>query len=343
MEIILKELAALVNGRIVGKDDMVIKALSTIDNASESSLTFLSNVKYIKFLYDTTASAVLVNEDMVFNQPVSATLIYVKDSYSSFCRLLEVFNPGFILKKGVELPSFIAPTTILPENVYVGAFSYIGERVSLGKNVKIFPQVFIGDDVTIGENTIIYPGVKIYKQVKIGSNCIFHSGCVIGSDGFGFAPLPDGSYKKIPQTGDVIIHDNVEVGANTTIDRATLKSTIIHKGVKLDNLTQIAHNVEIGSNTVIAAQTGVSGSTRIGERCVIAGQVGIVGHISIANGSIIGATSGIHKSITQENCQWSGAPFYLHKETMRLYILEKNLPTLYKKVQELEEKLNKLG
>lgn len=341
MEIRLKEIAQLVNGRIVGDENILIKGIAPLEDVSENCLSFVSNIKYLKFLYDTQASAVLISEGLVPSHEVKTTLIYVKDSYGAFTRLLEYFNPEMIHRKGIEQPSFISPSVKLDESIYIGAFTYIGERVFLGKNCKIFPQTYLGDDVTIGENTIIYPGVKIYNGVKIGSNCIIHSGCVIGSDGFGFAPMMDGSYKKIPQTGDVIIHDNVEIGANTTIDRATLKSTVIHSGVKLDNLIQVAHNVEIGSNTVIASQTGVSGSTKIGSRCVIAGQVGFTGHISIADGSMIGARSGIAKSITEPNNQWSGAPVNLHKETIRLYILEKNLPEFYRRIQELEKKVNK--
>lgn len=342
MEIKLKEIAKQINGRIVGDENIIITGLAPLEDASEFCLSFLSNIKYIKFLSETQASAVLVSEGLIPSQEITATLVYVKDSYAAFTQLLEYFNPGMINKKGIEQPSFISASASVGENIYLGAFSYIGERVKIGKNCSIFPQVYLGDDVVVGENTVIFPGVKIYNNVTIGSNCILHSGCVVGSDGFGFAPLPDGSYKKIPQTGDVVIHDFVEIGANTTIDRATLKSTIINSGVKLDNLIQIAHNVEIGSNTVIASQTGISGSTKIGERCVVAGQVGFTGHINIANGSRIGARSGVQRTIVETDNEWSGAPIGLHKETIRLYILEKNLPELFRRVKELEKKLNQL-
>jgi UDP-3-O-[3-hydroxymyristoyl] glucosamine N-acyltransferase len=303
MEFKLRELANILHGRLEGDPDAIVCGLAAIDTPLSGSVTFLSNGKYTQYIYSTQASAIIVNNDFVPKEKVKPALIFVEDSYTAFTSLLNVFNSFNTDKTGIEQPSFISPSAKIGENVYIGAFSYIADNVVIGNNVRIFPNSYIGEHVTINHNTIVYAGVKIYPQTQIGEDCIFHSGCVIGSDGFGFAPMPDGSYRKIPQTGNVIIHDNVEIGANTTIDRATLQSTIIHKGVKLDNLIQIAHNVEIGSNTVIAAQTGVAGSARIGERCIIAGQVGIVGHIDLANGSVIGAKSGVPQAIKQENSQ----------------------------------------
>jgi UDP-3-O-[3-hydroxymyristoyl] glucosamine N-acyltransferase len=342
MEIKLQELAKRLNGRLVGNPDTVIYGLASIDSALEGSLTFLSNGKYTQYIYSTQASAIIVNSDFVPKEKLKPSLIYVNDSYTAFTSLLDFFNSYTPDKKGIEQPSFISPSAKLGSNVYIGAFTYIGEHVTIGDNVKIFPNSFIGDHVVINSNTMVYAGVKIYPLSQIGKDCILHSGCVIGSDGFGFAPMPDGSYRKIPQTGNVIIHDNVEIGANTTIDRATLKSTIIQKGVKLDNLIQIAHNVEIGANTVIAAQTGIAGSTRVGERCIVAGQVGIVGHIELANGTVIGAKSGVAQNIKIENAQWSGIPVLPHKETVRLNIMLKNLGELVQKVRDLEKTIEQL-
>jgi UDP-3-O-[3-hydroxymyristoyl] glucosamine N-acyltransferase len=342
MELNLRELAKILNGRLEGDPNIVICGLATIETALDGALTFLSNGKYTQYIYSTQASAIIVNTDFVPKTKLKPALIYVDDSYTAFTSLLDLFNSNNSKKNGIEQPSFITPGTKLGKNIYVGAFVYIGDDVIIGNNVKIFPNSYIGDHVRIGNNTKIYAGVKIYSLTQIGEDCILHSGCVVGSDGFGFAPMADGSYRKIPQTGTVIIHDNVEIGANTTIDRATLKSTIIHKGVKIDNLVQIAHNVEIGANTVIASQAGIAGSARIGERCVIAGQVGIVGHIELANGTIIGAKSGVPQTIKQENAQWSGIPILPHKETVRLNIMLKNLPEIIQKVRELDRTIEQI-
>jgi UDP-3-O-[3-hydroxymyristoyl] glucosamine N-acyltransferase len=342
MELNLKELAKILNGRLEGDPNIVICGLATIETALDGALTFLSNGKYTQYIYSTQASAIIVNTDFIPKEKLKPALIYVEDSYTAFTSLLEVFNSYNSKKLGIEEPSFISPTATLGKNVYIGAFVYIGENAVIGNNVKIYPNSYIGDHVKIKNNTILYAGVKIYPLTQIGENCILHSGCVIGSDGFGFALMADSSYRKIPQTGNVILHDNVEIGANTTIDRATLKSTIIHNGVKMDNLVHIAHNVEIGDNTVVAGQTGIAGSTRIGERCVFAGQVGIVGHIELANGTIIGAKSGVPQTIKQENAQWSGIPILPHKETVRLNIMLKNLPEIIQKVRELDRAIEQI-
>lgn len=347
MELTLRELTKILNGRLEGDPNIVVCGLATIETALEGALTFLSNGKYTQFVYSTQASAIIVNNDFAPKKDLKPALIYVEDSYTAFTSLLDVFNAFNSNKIGIEQPSFISPSAKIGENVYIGAFAYIGENAVIGNNVKIYPNSYIGDQVKIKANTTIYAGVKIYPLTQVGENCILHSGCVIGSDGFGFALMADSSYRKIPQTGNVILHDNVEIGANTAIDRATLKSTIIHNGVKMDNLVHIAHNVEIGENTVVAGQTGIAGSTRIGERCVFAGQVGVNGHIELANGTVIGAKSGVAQSIKQENRQWSGIPILAHKDTVRLNIMLKNLSELVKKVNEqnktielLKQKLN---
>lgn len=336
MKITVGQLAKLVNGRVEGDENREITGFAPISEAAEGAVTFLTNLKYSHFLYESHATAVLVNDDFKIEGEVKPALIFVKDAYTTVSQLLEQFNAAQNTKLGIEQPSFIASTAKTGEGIYLGAFAYIGDNSKIGNNVKIYPQAYIGDNVTIADNTIIYSGVKIYSGTQIGKNCILHSGCVVGSDGFGFAPQPDGSYKKIPQTGIVIIKDSVEIGANTTIDRATMQATIIESGVKLDNLIQIAHNVEIGENTAIAAQSGVSGSTKIGKACIIAGQVGIVGHIEIADGSMIGAQSGVSKSITEPKRKWFGSPADDYKNTIKSLIIIKQLPDLQKRILELE-------
>ena len=336
MKITVGQLAALVNGRVEGDANSEITGFAPISEAAHGAVTFLTNPKYSHYLYESDATAVLVNDDFVPEGKVKPALIFVKDAYTTVSQLLEQFNSGKQEKTGVEQPSFIGTAATTGEGLYLGAFAYIGENSKIGKNVKIYPQAYIGDNVTIGDNTIIFAGVKIYSDCEVGNYCILHSGCVVGSDGFGFAPQPDGSYKKIPQNGKVIIKDHVEIGANTTIDRATMQATIIESGVKLDNLIQIAHNVEIGENTAIAAQTGISGSTKIGKGCVIAGQVGIVGHITVADRSMIGAQSGISKTIKEAGQKWFGSPAIDYKDAVKASILIKQLPDLNKRILELE-------
>lgn len=293
-------------------------------------------------MYSTNASLLIVNDDISFDKPVKAALLRVKDAYSAFTMVLEKFSNSVLEKKGIEEPSFVSKSATLGKDVYVGAMSYIGDNVKLGNNVKIFPGVFIGEQSLIGDGTVIFPDTTVYHHSQIGKNCIMHSGTVIGSDGFGFAPLADGSYKKIPQLGNVLIEDNVEIGANTVIDRATMGSTIIRKGVKLDNLIQVAHNVEIGENTVVAAQTGISGSTRIGKNCVVGGQVGFVGHLDIADGTKVNAQSGVSKSVKEKGKKLTGSPAYDYTASLRSQAIFRSLPQLEKRIAELEKELKKL-
>lgn len=342
MEVTVEELNQIINGRIEGDESTVIEGFSPIEEADEGSLTFLSNPKYATHLYTTNASAVLVDKNFKPEKSVKPTMIYVNDVYSTLSTLMETFQGEDDQKCGIEPYAQIADSAEIPENAYVGSFAYIGENVKLGNNVKIYPHTIVHDNCHIGDNTVLDSGVKLYRDTVIGKHCILHSGVVAGSDGFGFAPQNNGSYKKMPQTGNVLIEDHVEIGANTTIDRATIRSTIIRKGVKLDNLIQIAHNVEIGENTAIAAQTGISGSAKIGKNCIIGGQVGIVGHISIADGSQIGAQSGVSNSIKEKNQQWFGAPVAPIKKAIKSGVLLKKLPDIYDRLKDLEKTVKEL-
>jgi len=340
MEFTVSQIAAMLHGTVEGSGQEKISAIGKIQDAAKGAIAFLANPKYEKFIYSTKATAVLVSKDFVAESPVSATLIRVEDPYSSFTLLLEEYDKmASYAKVGVEEPSFMGQSSVAGEQLYRGAFSYIGEKVKIGRNVKVYPHTYIGDNVTIGDNCIFHAGVKIYAGSEIGDNCIIHSGAVIGSDGFGFAPQPDGSYKKIPQLGNVIIKDNVEIGANTVIDCATMGSTIIEKGVKLDNLIQIAHNVEIGDNTVIASQTGISGSTKMGKNCIVAGQVGLVGHIEIADQVTLAAKTGLGKSVKKPGSVLFGYPALEHKLYLKCNAVFRNLPELQQRVNELEKKL----
>jgi UDP-3-O-[3-hydroxymyristoyl] glucosamine N-acyltransferase len=338
MQFTAQQIASLLNGTVEGDPSVAVNQLAKIEEATPGTLSFLANPKYEPFLYTTNASIVIVNNDQVLAEAVKATLIRVENAYSSFSVLLEAYNTIKLDKSGIEQPCFIHPSAQIGENVYIGAFAYIGPGVKLGNKSKVYPNTYIGDNVTIGQNTTLFAGVKVYFDCVLGDNVIVHSGAIIGSDGFGFAPNPDGTYNKISQIGNVILEDNVEVGSNTTIDRATMGSTLVRKGAKLDNLLQIAHNVEIGSNTVIAAQTGISGSTKVGDNCVVGGQVGMVGHISIANGSQIMAKSGINKNIVEEGKKWGGIPFFApYMENLRVESAASRLPALEKRVIELEK------
>ena len=297
MELTVAQLAEMVKGEVVGDSSVRISTYSKIEDAQPGSITFLANQKYEHFIYSTKASAVLVRSDFQPEKPVASTLIKVEDPYTTIATLLNLAAQFMVPeKKGIENPIYVAEGVTIPEDIYIGAFTYLGKGVKLGKNVKIYPQCYVGDGVVIGDNVTLYPGVKVYYGCQIGSNCTIHSGTVIGADGFGFAPNENGEYTKIAQIGKVIIEDDVEIGANTTIDRATMGATIVHKGVKLDNLIQIAHNVEVGEHTVIAAQTGVAGSAKIGKHNMIGGQVGFAGHITIGDYNQIGAQSGIHSN-----------------------------------------------
>jgi UDP-3-O-[3-hydroxymyristoyl] glucosamine N-acyltransferase len=342
MEFTAKQIGELLQGIIEGDLNAKVNRLSKIEEGVSKSLSFLSNPKYTPYIYSTDASIVIVDKTFVAEQPVKATLIRVENAYQSFMQLLEIYNKIQLDKKGIEQPSFISPTAVLGENCYVGAFAYIGSNVKIGNNVKIYPQVYLGDNVTIGDNTSLFAGVRIYSDCIIGSDCTFHTGAVIGADGFGFMPNSSNEYKKVAQIGNVIIEDHVEIGANTAVDRATLGSTIIRKGVKLDNLIQVAHNVEIGENTVIAAQTGIAGSTKIGRDCMIGGQVGIVGHITIADKVKIAAQSGIGTSIVTVGEIVQGSPAFNIGDYKRSYVVYRKLPALEKKIKELEQTIVEL-
>lgn len=341
MEFSIHQVAAMLGGEVKGNGNATINMLAKIQDAKKGQIAFLSNPKYEQYIYTTKASAVIVKKDFQPKKEIESTLILVDDPYSSFTALLQEYHKLLTFQKaGVEQPSYIGENSTTGQNIYRGAFSYIGNNCSVGKNVKIYPHVFIGDEVVIGDNTILYAGVKLYAGTKVGKNCVIHGGTVIGSDGFGFAPQENGTYKTIPQLGNVVIEDDVAIGANTVIDCATLlgDSTIIRTGVKLDNLIQIAHNVEVGNNTVIAAQTGVSGSTKIGESCVIGGQVGIAGHIVVANRTGVGGQSGVAKS-TREGQRYNGSPAIDLKEWFQSYAIFKKLPDLTRRLQELEKKV----
>jgi UDP-3-O-[3-hydroxymyristoyl] glucosamine N-acyltransferase len=342
MEFTIQQIAAMLGGEIKGEGTAKINMLAKIQDARKGQIAFLSNPKYENYIYTTQATAVIVSKTFIPRKEVAASLILVDDPYSSFTVLLEEYHKLISFQKsGIEEPSYVGTNCILGSNIYRGAFSYIGNAVKIGDNVKIYPHAFIGDDVEIGSNTIIHPGTKLYAGSKVGSNCVIHAGTVIGSDGFGFAPQADGSYKTIPQLGNVIIEDNVTIGGNTVIDCATLfgDATIIRKGVKLDNLIQIAHNVEVGKNTVIAAQAGISGSTKIGENNIIGGQVGIAGHLILSNNTSIGAQSGISKSTKAEGERIFGSPAFDVNEFFRCYAVFKKLPDLNSRLRELEKKV----
>jgi UDP-3-O-[3-hydroxymyristoyl] glucosamine N-acyltransferase len=345
MEFTINQVAAMLGGEVKGNGNDKIRMLAKIQEARQGEIAFLSNPKYEQYIYTTKASAVIVKKDFQAKKEVLSTLILVEDPYISFTALLEQYHKMLTFQKtGIEQPSFIGENSTVGANIYRGAFSYIGSNVTIGKDVKIYPHVFIGDDVTIGDNTVLYANVKLYAGTRVGNNCVIHSGTVIGSDGFGFAPQEDGTYKTIPQLGNVVIEDDVAIGANTVVDCATMfgDSTIIRQGVKLDNLIQVAHNVEIGKNTVIAAQTGISGSTKIGENCLIGGQVGVAGHLVIANKTGIGAQAGIGKSINKENTKIIGSPAYDVKEYFQSYAVFKQLPDLNQRLRELEKKVKQL-
>lgn len=338
MKFTAEQIAGILEGEVVGNPNAEVFRLSKIEEGEEGSLTFLANPKYINHIYTTKASVTIVNDSFVPESEITTTLIRVEDAYVSFSRLLEFYNQVKLNKEGIEPQTFISEGVKYGENLYLGSFSYIGQNVVLGNNVKIYPNSFIGDNVVIGDNVYIFAGAKIYSETIIGNNCTIHSGAIIGADGFGFAPNENGEYNKIPQIGNVIIEDNVDIGANTTIDRATLGSTIIRKGVKLDNQIQIAHNVEIGKNTVIAAQTGIAGSTKIGENCMIGGQVGIAGHLTIGNNVRLQAQSGVARSIKDDEIL-QGTPSLAYTDFNKSYVHFKNLPKIVAQIEELKKQI----
>tara|TARA_R110002050_G_scaffold298732_1_gene462581 strand:- start:3233 stop:4261 length:1029 start_codon:yes stop_codon:yes gene_type:complete len=334
-----EQIAGILDGTVVGDPNIEVSKLSKIEEGTLGSLTFLSNLKYTPYIYTTEASITIVNDNFEPEKPISTTLIKVEDAYEGFSKLLEYYDRIKANKLGIEQPCFINDTVKIPENIYIGAFAYIGNNVEIGDNVKIYPNSYVGDNVKLGDNTIIFPGGKIYSDCVIGNNCVINSGAIIGADGFGFAPTKDGGYSKIPQTGNVILEDYVDIGAGTTVDRATMGSTIIRSGVKLDNQIQIAHNVEIGKNTVIAAQTGVAGSTKIGEHCQIGGQVGIAGHLVIGNNVKVQAQSGIGRNVKDDEVL-QGSPSFGYSDWNKSYVYFKNLPKLAKTINELEKKVD---
>lgn len=338
MEFSAQQLADLLGGNVEGNAEMTVSKLSKIEEGGEGSLSFLANMAYEKHIYSTTASVVIVSEDFKPTANIEATLIRVPDAYAAFAKLLEMYNAIRNNKSGIEQPSFISDSAKVGSEIYFGAFSYIGEFSSIGDNTKIHQKVHIADNVKIGSNCTIFPGVTIYPDCVIGDNVTLHAGVVIGGDGFGFAPNSENSYDKVAQIGNVIIEDHVEVGSNTTIDRATLGSTIIRKGVKLDNLIQIAHNVEIGENTVIAAQSGVAGSTKIGKNCMIGGQVGIVGHLKIGDNVKIAAQSGVSKNVPDGKVV-QGSPAYDYVDYHKSYAVFRSLPALAKDIHQLKKNI----
>jgi UDP-3-O-[3-hydroxymyristoyl] glucosamine N-acyltransferase len=338
MEFSAKQIAEILNGKVEGNFDTKVRSIAKIEEGKPGCLSFLANPKYTAYIYTTASSIVLVNEDFIPEKPINATLIRVKDAYKAFATLLEFYQQYKLSKVGISSAAIIEPTAQIGEEVYIGANVYIGHHVILGNQSKIYPNVSIGDNVEIGDNTVLFSGVNVYSECKIGNDCIIHSGVVIGSDGFGFAPSTDDAFKKVPQIGNVLIEDNVEIGANTTIDRATLGSTIIRKGVKLDNLIQVAHNVEIGENTVIAAQTGISGTTKIGKQCMIGGQVGFAGHLKIGDRVKIGAQTGVIKNI-ENDCIMQGSPAVPYRHFFKSAAIFNELPELKKKIIDLENKM----
>lgn len=339
MKFTATQIAGILEGEVEGNPQTAVHKLAKIEEGEKGSLTFLANPKYTSYIYTTKASITIVNKDFVPEQEITTTLIKVEDAYKSFSKLLEYYNQVKNNKVGIESPSFVSKSATYGDGFYLGAFSYLGENVQLGANVKVYPNVYIGDNVTIGDNVLVFAGAKIYSESIIGKGCVIHSGAIIGADGFGFTPNEKGEYSKVPQTGNVILEDNVDIGAGTTIDRATLGSTVLRKGVKLDNQIQIAHNVEIGEHTAIAAQTGVAGSTKIGKNCLIGGQVGIVGHITIGDRVRIQAQSGIGRNVKDDEVL-QGSPALNYGDYNKSYVHFKNLPKIVNRISDLEKKID---
>ena len=338
MKFTAAQIAGILEGEVEGNPEVEVSKLSKIEEGIPESLSFLSNPKYTQYIYTTKASAVIVDKNFKAENKINTTLIRVDDAYKSFSKLLEYYNQVKMNKTGIEQPVFISESANYGENIYIGAFAYISDIVKIGDNVKIYPNVYIGDNVIIANNVTLFSGAKIYSDTQIGNNCVIHSSAILGADGFGFSPNEKGEFIKVPQTGNVIIEDNVDIGAATSIDRATLGSTIIRKGVKLDNQIQIAHNVEIGENTVIAAQTGIAGSTKIGENCMIGGQVGIAGHLSIGNNVRIQAQSGIGRNV-KDNETLQGSPAFTYNDYNKSYVHFKNLPKIIHRLTTIEKNI----
>ena len=338
MKFTAAQIAGILEGEVVGNPEAEVFKLSKIEEGTEGSLTFLANPKYTNYIYSTKATVTIVNSTFEPEQEITTTLIKVEDAYKSFSKLLEYYNQVKLMKSGIEQPSVISDGVTYGSDLYLGSFCYVGKNVAIGKNVKIYPNSFIGDNVTIGDDCVFFAGVRIYSETVIGNRCTIHSGTIIGSDGFGFAPQEDGTYSKVPQIGNVIIEDDVEIGACTTVDRATLGSTIIRKGVKLDNHIQVAHNVEIGENTVIAAQTGIAGTTKIGKNCLIGGQVGFAGHLVIGDGVKIQAQSGIGKNLEAGEVV-QGSPAFNYGDFAKSFVHFRNLPKIVTDIEELKNKI----
>jgi len=344
MEFSARQIAELLGGSVEGNQDVKVSNLSKIEEGKPGTLTFLANPAYTNYIYTTGASLAIVKKTFHPDKPLPAglTLIRVEDPYDAFARILEIVSSMISKKSGISSHAFISPSANLGRELYIGEFAYIGEGVTIGDDVQVYPQVYLGDHVKVGSGTILYPGVRIYRDCVVGKNCTIHGGAVIGSDGFGFAPQDDKNYRKVPQVGNVVLEDNVEIGANTTIDRATIGSTILRRGVKLDNLIQVAHNVEIGENTVIAAQTGLSGSMKIGKNVMVGGQAGFVGHIVVADNVKVGARSGVENSLPQDGAIVFGAPAIDASKARRNYVHWRNLDDIVKKLNSLEKELKKL-
>jgi len=336
MKFTAEQIAGILEGDIVGNPQAEVHKLSKIEEGTEGAITFLANPKYQSYIYTTQASITIVNRTFEPENDIFTTLIKVDDAYKAFSKLLEYYNEVKLMKSGIEQPSVLSEGAVYGDNLYLGSFCYVGKNVKIGNNVKIYPNTFVGDNVTIGDNTILFAGVRVYSETEIGNGCTLHSGSIIGSDGFGFVPNEEGVYSKVPQIGNVVIEDNVDIGSCTTIDRATLGSTVIKKGVKLDNQIQIAHNVVIGENTVIASQTGVAGSTKIGSNCIIGGQVGIVGHITIGNNVRIQAQSGVAKNIPDGDII-QGSPSMAYGDFSKSYVHFRNLPKIVADIEDLKK------
>lgn len=342
MEFTAEMIAGFLGGEIVGNPAAKVWTIAKIEEGQDGALAFLSNPKYEHFIYETKATIVMVNKDFEPQQPVSATMIKVADAYAAFARLLDLYMANKPRKTGISTLAFVSPSATVGENAYVGEFAVIGENVTIGKNAQIYPQVYVGDNVKIGDDVILYPGVKIYEECVLGNHVTLHGGVVIGADGFGFAPQPNGEFKKIPQIGNVILEDWVEIGANTCVDRATMGSTIVHRGVKLDNLIQIAHNVQVGENCVFASQVGVAGSVKIGRNCMFGGQVGVSGHISIADRVQVASQSGIANNVKNEGEVLMGYPAYHASSYQRSFAVFKSLPEMRMTLAKLEKEVAKL-
>ena len=336
-------IAEFLKGSVEGDPNASVSDISKIEEGKPGTLSFLANPKYEKYIYETQSSIVIVNADFKPQKKINSTLVRVKNAYESFAALLRLYGESKPRKKGISKQAAIADSASLGNELYIGEFAVVSENASIGNGVQLYPQVYVGDHVKIGEGTILHPGVKVYEGCEIGAHCVVHAGVIIGADGFGFAPNQENNYEKVPQVGKVIIEDHVEVGANTTIDRATMGATILRKGVKLDNLIMIAHNVEVGENTVIAAQSGISGSTKVGRNCMFGGQVGLIGHIKIASGVKIAAQSGITKDIKEEGIVIQGSPAFEFGPYQRSYLLFRNLPRIKEQIDNLERKVEGLS